>query len=63
MCVTTALSVRLTSGAVLLSDLQASFIYENTNEISLHTSVHVITINEKTSHDFEREKEEMYGKF
>ena len=35
VCVITAWSVRLTSGVVLVSDLQVSFIYWNTNEISL----------------------------
>ena len=34
VCVSTAWSVRLTSGPVSLSDLQANFI-KNTNEISL----------------------------
>ena len=36
MCVTTSWSVRLTSGAALLSDLQASFIYQNADEMPPH---------------------------
>lgn len=36
MCITSAWSVRQTSGAVLLFELQACFIYYNINEMPLH---------------------------